>query len=307
MALLFSTQRYQYLKKELLAYGTLSSGEIELKYFPDGERYMRLLSEVEGQHIAVLGGTISEVDTLELYDLAYAAVQYGAASLTVIIPYFGYSTMERAVQYGEVVTAKNRATLLSSIPRTAQGNNLILMDLHTEGLPFYFGNDWRTVHLYCKSLITEAAFEMAGTNFVLGSTDAGRAKWVESLANDMGVNAAFLLKRRTSGSETEVMAVSADVVGQHVVIYDDMIRTGGSLVGAAEAYSKAGAARISVITTHGLFSGNGLEKLKNCKFIERVVSSNTHPNALQFTDYPFLMVKSVAPILNQWFEKNQAK
>ena len=77
---------------------------------------------------------------------------------------------------------------------------------------------------------------------MLACTDAGRAKWVESLANEMGVPASFVFKRRLDGSETEVTGVSAQTSpASSVVIYDDMIRTGGSLIAAARAYRDAGA------------------------------------------------------------------
>ena len=296
LKLLFSTQNYEYLAERMLPYNTLEKGEVERKVFPDGERYQRIVSEVNDRDVVIVGGTISDNDTLELYDLACACVSYGARSLTLVIPYFGYSTMERAVKYGEVVTAKNRAMLLSAIPHNSMGNRVILVDLHTEGLPHYFESGIRPVHVYCKDIVREAAQEIGGKDFVLASTDAGRAKWVESLANDMNVNAAFVLKRRVSGEKTQVTSISADVKGKKVIIYDDMIRTGGSLVNAAKAYKDAGASEIYVITTHGLFNNDALKRIKDSGVIGCVVSTDTHPNAEQIKD-DFLCVKTVAKLL----------
>jgi len=103
------------------------------------------------------------------------------------------------------------------------------------------------VHVYGKPVIEALAREIGAPRLrsgqaprlrsgqalsFLGSTDAGRAKWVESLANDLGVPAAFVFKRRRSAEETEVTAVSTRLAGEMVVIYDDMIRTGGSLINA---------------------------------------------------------------------------
>jgi ribose-phosphate pyrophosphokinase len=291
--LLFATESYSYLKNKMLAISDFEDGHLEIKKFPDGERYMRIISE---RHVIILGGTVSDADTLEIYDLASSAVKYGAVSLTIIIPYFGYSTMERAVKYGEVVTAKTRATLFSSIPRTSLGNKVILVDLHTEGIPHYFESGIIPVHLYSKPIITEACRELYGDDFVLASTDAGRAKWVESLANDMHVNGAFVYKRRISGDETKVTGISADVKDKNVIIYDDMIRTGGSLVQAARSYKEAGAKDISVITTHGIFVGDGVKKLKDCRIISIVVCTDTHPNA-EKVQSDFIKVKTVAELL----------
>ena len=296
--LIFSTQNYQYLKNLVLKQSDFETGEAEVKYFSDGERYQRILNNVDGRDVVLIGGTISDSDTLELYDLACAIVSQGALSLLLIIPYFGYSTMERAVKTGEVVTAKTRAYMISSIPSTSLGNRVILLDLHTEGLPYYFEGKIRPIHLYAKTLITEACNELYGNDFVLASTDAGRAKWVESLANDMGVNGAFIFKRRLSGDETEITSINFDVKNKNVIIYDDMIRTGGSLMNAARAYKEAGAARISVVTTHGLFIGKSLEKIKESNLFEFIYSTDSHPNALKLQG-DFLKVKSIANLLKE--------
>jgi len=254
---------------------------------------------VEGKNVVLLGGTPTDTDTLELYDLASAISKYGAKTLTIVVPYFGYSTMERAVKKGEVVTAKTRATLLSSIPKTGSRITFVLMDLHTEGLPHYFEGDVQSVHLYCKEVIMETCQEVAGKDFILACTDAGRAKWVESLANDMGIDAAFVFKRRVSGEETMVTGISADVTGKTVIIYDDMIRTGGSLINAAKSYREAGASRIFAITTHGLFTNNALEKLEKSQLFEKIFSTNTHPNTQTLSQHPLLEVKSVAKIIHK--------
>lgn len=300
--LLLCSSSYEYLKTQMLLTGSFDDGKIESKSFPDGERYHRILSEVEGHDAILVGGTIDDRETMEIYDLACALVQEGAVSLTQVIPYFGYSTMERAVKSGEIVKAKTRALLFSSVPHTSRGNKIVLMDLHTEGLPHYFEAGIRPVHLYCKPVIIEAAKELGGNDFVLASTDAGRAKWVESLANDMGVPAAFVYKRRISGSETQISGINAEVKGKHVVIYDDMIRTGGSLVEAANAYRNAGAAKVSVITTHGIFAGNAIEKLKNSKVIDQVISTDTHPNTVAL-QCDFIRVKTVGPLLSEMLLK----
>jgi ribose-phosphate pyrophosphokinase len=301
--IIFSTSSYEYLSAEILKLSGAEKGTIEKNVFPDDEIYHRVLNEVEGRDAVLIGGTISDTDTLEIFDIACALVQYGVDSLTLVLPYYGYSTMERAVQSGEVVKAKTRAVLLSSILHSPKGNKVMLLDLHTEGLPHYFEEGLRPVHIYGKSIVMETVEKFKTREVVLASTDAGRAKWVESLANDMGLNAAFVLKRRVSGEESVVTSISADVKDKDVVIYDDMIRTGGSIVNAAKAYKQAGAKDIYVITTHGLFNGGGLEKIKNCGLVKKVFSTNSHPNALKIKD-DFLEVKSVAGLIEEYLDKS---
>lgn len=296
--ILFHTAEYAYLAQKVLAISDYEKGDLLTDTFSDGEQYHRIMTSVENRDIILIGGTVSDAATLELYDLASSMVSEGANSLSLVVPYYGYSTMERAVLSGEVVTAKTRARLLSSIPHSSKANRIYLFDLHTEGIPHYFEGNLFPVHVYCKDIVINAAREYGGGNFVLASTDAGRAKWVESLANDMHVEAAFVLKRRLRGDKTEVNAVNADVKGKNVIIYDDMIRSGGSIVNAAATYKKAGAEKIYVIASHGLFVNNGLEKIKKSGQVEKVICTDTHPNA-QGIDDDFLEVRSIAKLITE--------
>jgi ribose-phosphate pyrophosphokinase len=173
----------------------------------------------------------------------------------------------------------------------------MLFDLHSEGIQYYFEQDLYPVHVYCKDIVIEAATRYGGDNFVMASTDAGRAKWVESLANDMGVNAAFILKRRLKGDHTEVSAINADVAGKTVIIYDDMIRSGGSIVNAALTYKNAGAGDIYVITTHGLFVNDGIGKLKACGAIKKLICTDTHVNCKDLEGDDFVEVRTVAGLI----------
>ncbi len=294
--LVFSTVSYSAMHAQLIAVSpAFEAGLIERQEFPDGEHYRRLQTDVAERDVVLLGGTINDADTLEVFDLACACVKYGARSLTLLMPFYGYSTMERAVRPGEVVTAKTRARLFSAVPPAPEGVRVVLLDLHVEGIPHYFEGAVRPVHLYAKPVIQAAIRELAPGDFVLACTDAGRAKWVESLANDMGVNAAFVFKRRLAGDKTQVSAVSAQVQDQHVVIYDDMIRTGGSLMEAARSYYTAGASRVSAVTTHGLFPGEALPKLQASGLFDRIICTDSHPRATQLAG-EFLTVKPVAPL-----------
>ncbi len=280
-SIVFSTESYRYMAEEIARQGNFALGKIDRKVFPDSERYYRILESIQDAEVVLIGGTISDRDTLELFDLGSALVGYGARRLTLIIPYFGYSTMERAILAGEVVMAKSRARLLSSIPEASAGNRIVLLDLHSEGLPYYFDGHVRPVHLYAKQLVLDKAMEIGGRDFVFACTDAGRAKWVESLANEVGVDAAFVYKRRLDGERTQVSGVNANVIGRKIVIYDDMIRTGSSLLKAAQAYREAGAAEISAITTHGLFPGNALEVITQSGLLKRLVCTDSHPRAVE--------------------------
>jgi len=294
--LVFALERYAYLA-DAIAVGTgWERGTIDRKTFPDGEHYRRIETDPADRDVVLVGGTVDDAATLELYDLACGLVTGGAYRLSMVMPFFGYSTMERQIRHGEVVTAKTRARLLSSIPMASRGTQVFLLDLHVDAIAHYFEGAIRSIHVYGKPLVMAAARRLGGEGFVLACTDAGRAKWVESLANDLGVEAAFVYKRRLDGDSTEVTGVSAKVAGKRVVIYDDMIRTGGSLINAARAYRDAGAISIDAVTTHGLFPGDSLGKLQNSGLFGHIVCTDSHCRAVDLRG-EFLQVESIAPIL----------
>ncbi len=294
--LVVSTAAYGYLAREVADLLGYELGAITRRTFPDGEHYLRIDTDPADRDVVLVGGTVDDAATLELYDLACGLVTGGAYRLRMVIPFFGYSTMERSVRVGEIVTAKTRARLLSSIPIASRGTQVHLLDLHVASIAYYFEGAIRPMEIYGKSLVTAAARRLGGDDFVLACTDAGRAKWVESLANDLDVHAAFVYKRRHDGESTEVTGVSAQVAGKRVIIYDDMIRTGGSLANAAKAYRDAGALSIDAIATHGLFPGDSLAKLRATGLFGKIVVTDSHPRAVALAS-DFLQVESTAQLL----------
>jgi len=301
--IVFSTQAYDYLGRDVAAKTGWEIGAVARRTFPDGEHYLRIDTDPTDRDVMLVGGTIDAASTLELYDLACALVAGGAYRLSLVMPFFGYSTMERSVRFGEVVTAKTRARLLSSIPMASRGTQVFMLDLHVEAIAHYFEGGIRPIHIYGKSLVTAAARRLGGGDFVLACTDAGRAKWVESLANDLNVAAAFVYKRRHD-DQTEVTGVSAQVSGKRVVIYDDMIRTGGSLLSAARAYREAGAVAIDAIATHGLFPGDSLARIEASGLLGRIVVTDSHPRAVALQGQ-FLEVDSTATLLAEHLISNR--
>lgn len=294
--LLFTIPSYAYLGERFLQSSDFERGETDRKLFPDGERYLRILSELWGRDVVLLGGTPTDSDWLEVFDLACGIARGGARSLAIVMPYFGYSTMERAVRPGEVVVAKSRARLLSAIPAPEGGTRVFLFDLHTDGIEFYLDDSVLTRQIYGAPIITQKIRERMGDKpFVLGACDAGRAKWVQSLARDLHVEPAFVYKRRDAQSGgTSVTGINADVRGREVVVYDDMIRTGSSLVQAAKAYLAAGATKVHAIASHLVLPGDALEKLRASGVFASIMGTDSHP-ASQLL--PREDIAEIAPLL----------
>lgn len=275
--ILFATKDYEYLKAKMLQSGKFEDGQIERKNFSDGEIYRKIKSEVRNKDVVILGGTITDADIFEIYALGCSISNFEAKSISFLIPYFGYSTMERAVQPGEIVTAKVVARLLSGIPKAYQGNTVYLLDLHADQTLHYFEGDTKRHHISAKAEILKHIKGLNLTDFVMASADQGRAKQVQKLADELQVDSAFVTKRRYNDGRVVAQAANSDVSGRSVIIYDDMIRSGSSILEAVKVYEDAGAKEIFIYTTHGVFCSNAKEKLKQCSIIKKIVYTDSYP------------------------------
>lgn len=295
---LLSSNHYSYLKQNLLRLDSkFTDIAIETQIFPDGEHYWKVSNPqaIRGKPAVYVCGTINDEAVFELYNIASTLVREQCSSLHLVLPYFGYSTMERAVKEGEVVTAKNIACLLSSIPLSPQGNFIYMLDLHSLGTQYYFEKSLHPIHLTSWNVIKQMISD-CGTNVVLASADMGRAKWIEKMGNQLGLDTAYIMKKRISGTQTEIQALNADVEGKNVVVFDDMIRSGSSIIKAAEAYKNAGAANIYVAIVHGVFVNNAIEKMQSCGFIKQILCTNSHANALDY-EGDFVKIYDISSVI----------
>ena len=295
---LLSSKKYEYLKKNLLSLNkNFQNIDIKTETFPDGEHHfiINTPSELKGKPAVYICGTTDDEAIFELYNIASTLVREQCSSLHLVVPYFGYSTMERATIEGEVVTAKNVARMLSSIPLSPQGNFIYMVDLHSFGTQYYFEKSLHPVHLSAWNVIQKMV-KSCGSNIILATADMGRAKWVEKMGDALKCQTAFIMKRRLDGKNTQVEALNADVKGKDVVIFDDMIRSGSSIIKAAEAYKKKKKKNIYVAVVHGVFTPSSVDKMKSCGLIKQILVTNSHPNALKY-ESDFIKVYDIANVI----------
>ncbi len=277
--IVFSTRNYAGLGSDIAWAGGFVTGAVETRTWPDGELYQNVKTPVSGRDVALVAGTGSEPDTLEAFDLACALVGQGARRLTVLIPFFGYSTMEKSRRPGAVLAAKSRALLWSALPRAPQGNQILILEPHSPGLPFYFGPENRVSGLDATSLMMEMLDGFPAEGHMLCSPDIGRIKWVDALASATGREVAFVLKRRLKGGSVEAFGVYGDVKGRNVILCDDMIRSGDTLLRAAEACLKAGAREVSAVAIHGAFAPGAMNTLRDSGLLKSLRCTDSHPEA----------------------------
>ncbi len=278
--LIYSTEASAYFS-ELIANGLkIKLSEIIREKFGDGELYHRInisgRGELFSKSAIMVASTHSDYDFNELEKIGTALANLGTERRIFVIPFFGYSTMERAVLPGEAVSAKINARRLSGIPNSGQGNIFLMLDLHVSGILHYFEGDCLCHELYGDNILSEAIKELKLDNFVFGTADLGRAKWVETFADKFKADIVFVRKSRHF-KETEVLDVIGDVAGKNIIICDDMTRSGGTLIKAAKAYLKHGANKIYAILSHlALNNADVIENLENSP-IGKIITTNSHP------------------------------
>jgi len=250
------------------------------KNFGDGERYLKIditdRMELVGRDIVIVGSTATDSDFTEICRIGTAVAKYGARKIIFVIPFFGYSTMERAVKPGEIVTAKINARQLSELPHGDVRNCFLMLDLHTAGLVHYFEGECLRFELYAEPVLTGAIRDLGLTDFMFASADLGRPLWVQTFAKKFETSIAFIQKSRDF-EETKVDAVIGDVRGKNVVIYDDMIRSGTTLVHAADAYLENGASAVYAVASHLSFNNEAAIDLLEASAIKKIIGTNSHP------------------------------
>lgn len=282
--IIFSTEESSYFARLLASRLGVQVGTVERKTFGDpvfGERYYRIGIEnhgdLFGKDVIFVGSAHTDQDFLELYRVGCALAGYGARRRIFVIPFMGYTTMERAVLPGEVVTVKPNIRMLSSIPNTELGNTFLMMDLHVSGLVHYFEGDCLRAELYGESVLVKAIAKLGLSNFMFGSADLGRPKWVKSFAKHFGVPEIAVVDKDRGFDQVEVYRVIGDVVGKQIVIYDDMIRSAQTLFKAAQAYLDKGAESIYAVTSHLALNTPDVGTALIQSPIRKIITTNSHP------------------------------
>ena len=277
---IFSTKESAYFAALIAQALGIDTGFVERWSFGDGEQYYRIGVEERmdllGRDVIFVASTHTDSDFLELYRVGCALAGYGTQRRIFVIPFFGYSTMERAVKAGEVVTAKTNARILSSIPNSGMGNVFLMLDLHVAGLVHYFEGDCLRYELYAEEVLGQGISSLGLNDFVMASADLGRPLWVKAFAKKFGTTMALIDKDR-EGEETKVFSVVGDVRGKDVVVYDDMIRGGGTLIHAIEAYYNHGARSVDVVLSHFALNSESVVKILEDSPIRRIITTNSHP------------------------------
>ena len=236
--------------------------------FPDGECYTRIDSEALNDDVVIVQNTHPDSNLIEIFLLQDAVKKMGAKRVTLVIPYFGYARQDRVFKPGEPESAKVMIKHLGMMC-----DRVFTIDIHKETVLDYF----ECPHKDLKAAAAIADhFKSKNIDLVL-SPDIGAKDRARDVGERMGLPYDYLDKVRLSGSEVKIAPAQMDCKGKNILIVDDMISTGGTIVAAKQALKEAGANSISVACTHGLFVNNALERLTG-NALEAVLCCNTLEN-----------------------------
>src|SRR5437660_9497930 len=212
-------------------------GEAMVKVFADGEIYVQINENVRGADVFVIQPTSTPVDRhlMELLLMIDALKRASAQRITAVLPYYGYARQDRKDKPRMPISAR----LVANLIQTAGANRVLALDLHAAQIQGFF--DVPVDHLFAAPVMIEYFDSIGRRDITVVSPDAGGVERARAFAKRLNVPLAIIDKRRTDANVAEVMHIIGDVDGQHCLIVDDIIDTGGTLVKAAEALLAKGA------------------------------------------------------------------
>ena len=281
------------LVSEICNYLDLEPGASRIERFSDGEISCQILENVRGTDVFVIQPTSPPADNLlELLFHIDAAKRASAARVTAVIPYFGYARQERKDRPQVPISAK----LVADLIEAAGADRVLTMDLHAPAIQGFFSVP--VDHLFSAPLIVDHIKSLGLGEHVIVSPDAGGVERARFHSKRTGGGLAIIDKRRTGPNVAESVHVIGEVAGEHCIIVDDIIDTGGTFVGSVEALIDAGAASVRGCFTHPVLSGPAVERLGAAQ-LAGITVTNTIPLDEDRRRLDTMEVLSVAPLLGE--------
>ncbi|BBE30475.1 ribose-phosphate pyrophosphokinase [Tepiditoga spiralis] len=280
------------LAQKIVEYIGTRLGDCQVSHFADGEVNVKINETVRGYDVYVIQSVSDPVNDnlMELLVMIDALKRASAGSITIIIPYYGYARQDRKAKGRDPITAKLVANLLT----VAGANRVATIDLHAEQIQGFF--DIPVDNLWSFPVFANYFKENEDlSDYIVVSPDVGGVKRARKFAEKLGVPLAILDKRRPKDNVAEIMHVIGEVEGKRCILFDDIIDTGGSIVGATEALIKNGAKTVTACATHGIFSKTAKEKLQNSKLDKVIVTDTIYHKELPEK----FEVLSVAPMFGE--------
>ncbi|HSK55006.1 MAG TPA: ribose-phosphate diphosphokinase [Jiangellales bacterium] len=292
--MLFSGRAHPQLAADVAAQLAVDLIPTKALNFANGEIYVRFEESVRGCDAFVIQSHTAPINEwiMEQLIMVDALKRASAKRITVVMPFYGYARQDKKHRGREPISAR----LVADMFATAGADRLMAVDLHTAQIQGFF--DGPVDHLWALPLLArniQQRFDTSRTTVV--SPDAGRVRVADLWADRLGTPLAIIHKRRDPNvaNLVKVHEVVGDVVGRTCLLVDDMIDTAGTITQAADALFENGAADVIVAATHAVLSGPAVDRLKNSRIREVVVTDTLPvPPERQFDK---LTILSIAPLV----------
>ena len=265
---------------------------VEHKTFPDGESYVRFDGSVRGETVAIVQSAYPPQDKhlFELCLMADAAKDLGAERVVAVVPYMAYARQDKRFMPGEAVSIRTVGKLL----KAAGVDKLITVDIHSDEALRNLSSELEVANLTAIPLLARYMAESKGLSgaFAL-APDRGALDLAEEASKVLGGGFGWLYKHRDRRTgEVRVEERRLDISGRTVIIFDDMISTGGTVVAAAELLKKQGAARVYAACTHPLLVRDALKRIM-ASGCDGVVGTDSVPSSVSVVSIAGLLAREL--------------
>ena len=284
------------LARDIAAYLELPLTDASVRRFADQEIFVEIHENVRGEDVFVIQSTSAPANDnlMELLICIDALRRASAKRITAVLPYFGYARQDRKPGPRTPISAKLVANLITQ----AGADRVLAVDLHAGQIQGFF--DIPTDNLYGAPVMAADILERTGgQNLMVVSPDVGgvvRARALSKRINDAPLS--IVDKRRDKPGVSEVMNIIGDVKGWDCILIDDIIDSGGTLCNAAAALMEAGANSVTAYLTHGVLSGNAVERVTNSALKELVITDSIQPTEATLSS-PKIRILPIAPLIGE--------
>jgi len=282
------------LAQEIASFLKIDLGKCVLERFSDGEIHFYIDENIRGEDIFVIqsGSYEANFHLMELFLMIDAFKRASAERITVVIPYYCYGRQDWKDRPRVPISARLVADLL----QTAGATRVLTMDLHSPQIQGFFSIP--VDNLMALPVLANYIQTLKLKDLAVVSPDAGGVGRARLFAKRMRAGLAIIDKRRPAPNEAKVFHVIGEVKDCDVVILDDMVDTGGTLVESAEALKREGAKRIFAACSHPVLSGEAVEKIENSN-LEKLIVTNTIPLQGKSKSSNKIMTLSVASLFGE--------
>ncbi len=266
-----------------------------IRKFADGEIYIEINENIRGNSIFLIQSVSSPANDnlMELLLSIDALKRSSAKNITAVIPYFGYARQDRKVVPRTSISAK----LVSNLIAKAGADRVVTVDLHSGQIQGFF--DIPVDNLFATPIFARhIKKKLKRNNIICVAPDVGGTARARALGKLLNVDLAIVDKRRPAPGKSEVMNVIGNVKNKTCVLVDDIIDSGGTIVNAASELKKRGAKDVHVYVTHGVLSGNAVEKIKKSS-IKNLVVTDTIDNSTKVKKAKNIEVLTISNLVGE--------